>query len=186
MWKGLIYFIYPFFCISCMCHDLTLYQAEQAGKQGNYQKAIALYHSIDEDMENPMIAYNCAVLYTELGEYQAALNVYKKIITKKNPDTVRIASLYNAAYILYEKKQYSEAAELLREALMVTNDKDVQMLYQCVLAGLDPGLGITAVTEMSAVFGQPEVKTDALIFTPVPYGILFPGTQANSNDFLDH
>lgn len=186
MCKRLMYFLCPVLCMSCMFHDLTLYKAEQAGKQGNYQKAIALYQTLDEELENPLIAYNCAVLYTELNEYQAALNVYNKIITQKVPKTIRAASLYNAAHILYEKKQYSDAAELLREALMVTDDKDVQMLYQCVLAGLDPGLGITGITEMSAVIGQHDAKTEALIFTPVPYGILFPGNQVNADEALDH
>ena len=176
----------PVLCMSCVFHDLALYKAEQAGKQGNFQKAIALYQSVDEELENPLIAYNCAVLYTELNEYQAALNVYNKIITKKVPETIRVASLYNAAHILYEKKQYSNAAELLREALMVTDDKDVQMLYQCVLAGLDPGLGLTGLTEMSAIMGQKEAKTEALIFTPVPYGILFSGKQDTFNGILDH
>lgn len=186
MWKRLSYFIYPIFCISCMYHDLTLYNAEQAAKRGNYQKAIALYQSIDAELENPAIAYNCAVLYTELKEYQAALNVYKKIITKKIPETIRVASLYNAAHILYEKKLYSEAAQLLREALMIRDDADAQMLYQCVLTGLSPGLGITAIAEISAVIGQPEAKTEALIFTPVPYGVLFPGKQSNNDEILDH
>lgn len=173
-------------CMSCFVNDIKLYEAEQAAKRNNPQRAIALYQSVDENLEDPVIAYNCAVLYAELKEYQAALNVYEKLLKKDIPQRIRIAALYNAAHILFEKKHYADAIVLLREALLITQDEAVLMLYQCSLTQLDPGTGVSALTEMSGVIGAHEAKTEALLFTPVPYGILFPGENTTSEQVMDY
>ena len=184
--KKLLLLFFPLFTLSCIQHDLRIFEAEQAGKDGNIQKAIALYQSVDENLEDPVIAYNCAVLYTKLNEYEAALNVYKKLLKKDIPERIRIAVLYNSAHILYEKKDYSDAVKLLRTALTRTQDEAVIMLYQCALARLDPGTGTTSITALSATIGPHDAQTEALLFTPVPYGLLFPGDgggRSNASDY---
>lgn len=175
---------------SCVLKDLRMYAAMREAKQGDLQKAVALYLSIDPALQDPVIAYNCAVLYSELKEYQAAQNLYERIAEAAEnavPERVRAASLFNSALIFYDNKDNDKALERLRHALVLSQDKDILALYQAILAGINPGNGVSSVTQVSGVIGTNDNKEKVLFIAPVPYGMLFPGSsEKDDNAGPDH
>lgn len=79
-------------------------QADSLMALGNYSKAIEIYLSQDLDDK---ICYKIANAYTALGNYDAALNNYKKAIDF-NPDDILLK--YEYAKMLSKTKKFKEAS----------------------------------------------------------------------------
>ena len=175
---------------SCVLRDIRMYAAMREAKQGDPQKAVALYLSIDPALQNPVIAYNCAVLYSRLKEYQAAQNLYERIADEAEdavPERGRASSLFNSALIFYDGQDNAKALERLRRALVLSQEKDILALYQAILAGINPGSGVSSVTQVTGVIGTHDSKEKVLFIAPVPYGVLFPGSaETGDNAGSDH
>lgn len=93
--------------------------------QKEYQNATITFLTATEEakMRNDTIAeqyglYALASTYITQNETDAALERLSKI-TSDAPKEILFASLYNAGIIAYKKQQYTQAATLFKEALLI-------------------------------------------------------------------
>jgi len=115
------------FTIKVGAQTSILNAADSLYVQGNYTKAIAHYKLYENPQE---VSYKIAQAYQAIGNYQEALNYYKKSI-QYNPDNQLVK--YDYAKSLYKTKRFNEAS-VLYKALIETDKTNPNYYYHLGLS----------------------------------------------------
>ena len=179
--KKSIIFLIAFLFISALSYSSIIEDAAKSYKDGDYQKALELYKSINNDT-NPYIIYNIANCYYKIGEKPASLLWYIKAFkimprnSKIKENMIRVAGengeilfssdippfLYSMYYFFSDLEIITlfELFFLLFAILIIVNTrrKDEKML-SCILitAVLFSVFGVWHILRKNSIFYSPAV-----------------------------
>ena len=89
--------------------DLMLFAASSAHSDGTY------YKNVTSKYEIPESHYQQALELNRTEQYEAAMNAFMSINEYWDSYTLGREAGYNAAYVLYDKKEYREALKILNQ-----------------------------------------------------------------------
>jgi len=100
-----------------------------------YSKSIEGNEKLRNENALAMIHSNLALIYTDLGDYDAALNYFRKTLAVRKANKERvgtISALINMSVVLNNLNRYGESSKLLTEALDIAREmNDEKQMCSC-------------------------------------------------------
>lgn len=124
-WRGLFVLLVFISAFPGTGHALNPFSFEGTNKkyeQGNYTASLQEYSKLlKKNPDNPELNYNLGNTFYRLGQYDEAVDAYKKALNSHD-ENIRKQSLYNSGNSLFRKNDLKGAIEYYDKALQIDKD----------------------------------------------------------------